>query len=56
MIEDFLVIIPPLNTQKKFNEIIDNIKLQQIKFSGNNTNCLFNALIQKAFKGEIVAE
>lgn len=54
MIEDFLVIIPPMSTQIKFNNIIDNIRLQQFKSDENNSSSLFQNLIQKAFKGELV--
>lgn len=55
MIEDFLVIIPPINTQIKFNSLIDNIKLQQKKSDEKKSDNLFQTLIQKAFKGELVA-
>lgn len=54
MIEDFLVIIPPMNTQIKFNNLIDNIRLQQLKSDEKKSSTLFHTLIQKAFKGELV--
>jgi len=56
IIEDFHVIVPPMKTQTKFNGLIDNIKHQQIKAAEGKSNSLFQALIQKAFKGELVAE
>ena len=55
IIEDFHVIVPPMKTQTKFNGLIDNIKHQQIKAAEGKSNSLFQALIQKAFKGELVA-
>jgi type I restriction enzyme S subunit len=54
IIEDFHVIVPPMKTQTKFNGLIDNIKHQQIKAAEGKSNSLFQALIQKAFKGELV--
>ena len=45
-----------MKTQTKFNGLIDNIKHQQIKAAEGKSNSLFQALIQKAFKGELVAE
>ena len=56
IIEDFHVIVPPMKTQTKFNGLIDNIKHQQIKVAEGKSNSLFQTLIQKAFKGELVAE
>jgi restriction endonuclease S subunit len=56
IIEDFHVIVPPMKTQTKFNGLIDNIKHQQIKAAEGKSNSLFQTLIQKAFKGELVAE
>jgi len=55
IIEDFHVIVPPMKTQTKFNGLIDNIKHQQIKAAEGKSNSLFQTLIQKAFKGELVA-
>jgi type I restriction enzyme, S subunit len=48
--------VPPLNKQEKFNEnakINLSIKKRQ-KESTKEVDTLFNALIQKAFKGELV--
>ena len=48
------IIVPPFSLQEEFANILINIKRQiQVINSENNIN-LFNSLIQKAFKGELV--
>jgi type I restriction enzyme S subunit len=56
MIEDFYIIVPPLHLQNKFKEIIDQLIYSSrhtlnLKYSDN----LFNSLLQKAFKGELLS-
>lgn len=56
-LEDLNIIVPPIEKQNHFEEIIDLVfgeKLIQLKSNVNSEN-LFNSLVQKAFKGELVA-
>jgi type I restriction enzyme S subunit len=56
-LQEFEIIIPPVERQNEFEENINNL------FSGKNSkfksiersNSLFNSLLQKAFNGELVA-
>jgi len=55
-IKDFDLILPPISLQNKFASIvkeIEKIKQHQRKFREEIDN-LFNALMQKAFKGELL--
>ena len=54
MIEDFLVMIPPNKLQLEFNRKIDNLIIQKSILKKDQSEPLFNSLIQKAFKGELV--
>ena len=49
--------LPPLALQQKFAQIVEKVEAmrQNQKQSQQEINNLFNALIQKAFKGELVA-
>ena len=51
------IIVPPLSIQQKFAQIIEKVEAMQQnqKQSRQEINNLFNALMQKAFKGELVA-
>lgn len=54
IISEVVVIIPPISTQDKFVDSLNNLKEQAQKIKFNETsNKLFNSLIQKAFKGEL---
>ncbi|WP_440953920.1 restriction endonuclease subunit S [Methanosarcina sp. Mfa9] len=48
--------IPPMLLQKKFATLVEDTKKMQVnqKQSQNNIDSLFNALMQKAFRGELV--
>ena len=47
--------IPPINSQKKFSSFIDSLEelKQQNQEKSQQLDNLFNALLQKAFKGEL---
>jgi type I restriction enzyme S subunit len=55
-IENFPIINPPINLQNQFAEIITSIEKQKelIKRELKESEDLFNCLLQKAFKGELV--
>jgi type I restriction enzyme S subunit len=55
-IEDFPIIYPPIIEQQKFAKYIKDIQIQKQKAeeSAKKSEFIFNSLIQKAFKGEIV--
>lgn len=53
-IKQILSPVPPISIQKEYLELIDKIKSSINKVNGNN-DLLFNSLLQKAFKGELVA-
>jgi type I restriction enzyme S subunit len=52
-IKQILVPIPPIKIQEDYLDLIENINLARKKTTGSDK--LFNSLIQKAFKGELVA-
>ena len=54
-IKRFKIPLPPISLQKKFAEKVEKVeKLKEYqKQSGNEINNLFNALMQKAFNGEL---
>lgn len=54
MIEDYNVMIPPLELQEEFNRIIENLLDQKSSSKIVKSESLFNSLLQKAFKGELV--
>jgi type I restriction enzyme S subunit len=54
MIEDYIVMIPPIELQLEFNCIIDSLLNQKTNLKVVKSESLFNSLIQKAFKGELV--
>ncbi|MCW3807062.1 restriction endonuclease subunit S [Plebeiibacterium marinum] len=47
--------LPPITLQNKFAQIVENIEAQKelLKKSINESDDLFNGLVQKAFKGEL---
>jgi type I restriction enzyme S subunit len=47
--------LPTITKQNEYINVLKNINYQ-IQFLGTNPENLFQALIQKAFKGELVAE
>jgi type I restriction enzyme S subunit len=49
--------LPPLNIQKNFSKVVETVEAmrQNQKQSQQEIDNLFNALMQKAFKGELVA-
>ena len=55
MIENFLIIIPPISLQIKFKETIENIISQVNELKHNESSILFNSLINNAFNGQLVA-
>ena len=48
--------LPPISLQDKFGSIVKEVEVmkEQQKHSKNQIDNLFNALMQKAFKGELV--
>jgi type I restriction enzyme S subunit len=56
-VANLLIIIPPKSLQDKFSDFISNLKLQndQRNIQSVSVSTLFNSLIQKAFKGELVS-
>jgi type I restriction enzyme S subunit len=48
------LLYPNLELQNKFSELINLIEKQKNKSTTTNANNLFQTLIQKAFKGELV--
>ncbi|QLC50207.1 restriction endonuclease subunit S [Methanolobus zinderi] len=57
IIKEMPIIIPPLNLQRKYAAIIQKINKtkQHQSYSSTELETLFNALMQKAFKGELIA-
>jgi type I restriction enzyme S subunit len=53
-INKFKIPTPPIILQLKFEKILLNLKEQLTKDIIGNSDNLFQALIQKAFKGELV--
>jgi type I restriction enzyme S subunit len=55
-IKELSVILPPINLQREFAEIVRNIESQkqQIKQQIQQSENLFQSLLQKAFKGELI--
>ena len=58
IMKNFEVIIPPLDIQEKYVEIITNIesKKELFKKSYNEIEAIYKSLIQRAFKGELFTE
>ena len=54
-IKDFDIPLPPIELQNKFASIVKEVEVmkEQQKHSKNHIDKLFNALMQKAFKGEL---
>ena len=54
--ENISIIIPPIELQNQFAEIVQKIESlkEKQKQSSDDINILFDALMQKAFKGELV--
>jgi hypothetical protein len=53
--KQLLLPVPPIELQSHWNEIVEqwrNVKTKQI-YKYEETNTLFNALMQRAFKGEL---
>ena len=48
---------PPLEVQKKYSDALTELRSQEEnnRLKIDKTNSLFNSLIQKAFKGELVS-
>jgi type I restriction enzyme S subunit len=55
-LKSLIIPVPPIKLQKEFFEITKNIRVQkaQIKQQIKNSESLFQSLLQKAFKGELV--
>jgi type I restriction enzyme S subunit len=55
-IKSFDVIIPPITLQRKFSTIVQNIQQQkhQVKQQMEQSESLFQSLLQRAFKGELI--
>jgi type I restriction enzyme S subunit len=56
-LEQFEIIVPPIELQNEFEDLINNVFAQKRTESTifKESEGLFNSLIQKAFKGELVA-
>jgi type I restriction enzyme S subunit len=54
-IKDFDIPLPPIELQNKFASIVKEVEAmkEQQKHSKNQIDNIFNALMQKAFKGEL---
>jgi type I restriction enzyme S subunit len=52
------IFLPPLNVQKHFSGIAENIESQKVKAEASlqKSEALFNSLLQRAFRGELFAE
>lgn len=55
MVEDFSIIFPDYEKQLEFNRKIDVLNSLKCSSKNNISENLFNSLIQKAFKGELVS-
>jgi|ERR1035437_538336 type I restriction enzyme S subunit len=55
-VNSFTIPVPPIELQKKFNRIIENIEIQKqlIQISLHKSEELFQSLLQRAFRGELV--
>jgi type I restriction enzyme S subunit len=55
-LEQFEIIVPPIELQNQFEFLIQNVFKQKDKGKNINkeTNDMFHSLIQRAFKGELV--
>jgi type I restriction enzyme, S subunit len=55
-LENFLVVVPPIELQIKFSQKINQVKMQRNKAETIfiKSESLFQSLLQKAFKGELV--
>jgi len=54
-IEDIEIPLPPINIQNLFEKRVKSLMKIKKQSSTNESHLLFNSLIQKAFKGELVA-
>jgi type I restriction enzyme S subunit len=56
-LDQFEIVVPPIELQNKFELLIQNVFSQKNNVIDiiDDSNSLFNPLIQKAFKGELVA-
>lgn len=56
-LKDLELIMPPLSSQSKFSSLINSslIQLERSRSAFKSSSSLFNAIIQKAFNGELVA-
>ncbi|MDF2456215.1 MAG: putative Restriction modification system, type hsdS [Cytophagaceae bacterium] len=57
-LQDIKILLPPIEKQNKFAALIEQIKKQKqlAEESLKKSEALFNTLLQKAFKGELVKE
>lgn len=55
-IRNLIIPLPPISLQNKFASIVKEVEAmkEQQKHSKNHIDNLFNALMQKAFKGELI--
>jgi type I restriction enzyme S subunit len=53
-VKKFNIIFPPIALQKKFGLSINKLTHSESLVNMENSNLLFNSLLQKAFKGELV--
>jgi type I restriction enzyme, S subunit len=56
-LDKLLFIYPPIELQRKFSDLINSVNLQigKTESSFNKSEDLFNTLLQRAFKGELVS-
>lgn len=52
--KEFDVLVPPIDLQNEFEQIVSNIFDQKNKISQAHSENLFQSLMQRAFKGELV--
>lgn len=57
-LREMMLIVPPLELQSKFDELIKNIENQLIQAdrTQQKSEALFQSLLQRAFKGELIKE
>jgi hypothetical protein len=55
IISEIDVIVPNLNLQNQFIEILNNIYLSNKKINNSHSTSLFSSLIQQAFNGTLVS-
>jgi len=53
-VKKFDILVPPVQLQLKFTDVIANLISSESFFESHQTDKLFDSLIQKAFKGELV--